>query len=160
MTTPRQLSYSRSYPVVLEEAFDRTIAVPLPELFRTRYGAIPPITQVKGQMGEWRDVGQTRTIVLKGPGGGSLLETLTSVDRPSSFGYELTEITGPMKPLVAMVEGLWSFAPAGTGTRITWEWTVHPATSTAARAMGGFARMWTGSARNAFDALEEHLVPS
>jgi hypothetical protein len=144
--------------VPVEEAFDRTMAMPLPDLFRARYAAIPPIAEVRGQMGEWRDVGQTRTIVLQGPGGGSLLETLVSVDRPSSFGYELTDIKGPMKPLVGRVEGRWSFAPAGTGTRVTWEWTVHPASSGAARAMGAFARMWQGSARLAFQALEEHLV--
>lgn len=160
MTTPRHLSYSRSYPIALDEAFATTLAVPLPELFRQRYGAIPPIAEVRDQTGAWSEVGQTRTIVLQGPGGGTLRERLTSVERPSSFGYELTDITGPMKPLVASVQGLWSFAPAGTGTRITWEWTVHPASPTAARAMGGFARMWTGSARNAFDALEEHLVPT
>ncbi len=158
MTSPRQLSYSRTYPVPVGEAFDQTLAVPLTELFRTRYGAIPPIVEVRGQMGEWRDVGQTRTIVLKGPGGGTLRETLTSVDRPSSFGYDLSDISGPMKPLVGGVEGLWSFAAAGTGTRITWQWTVHPASAGAAKAMGAFAKMWQGSARNAFDALEEHLV--
>lgn len=158
MTTSRHLSHSRTYPVAVGEAFERTMAMPLPDLFKVRYAAIPPIAEVRDQVGEWSDVGQTRTIVLQGPGGGSMLETLTSVDRPSSFGYELTQIAGPMKPLVASVDGLWSFAPAGTGTRITWEWTVHPASSLAAKAMGGFAKMWQGSARNAFQALEEHLV--
>jgi len=152
------LSHSRTFPIAVEEAFDRTMAMPLPDLFRTRYAAIPPISEVRDHVGPWTEVGQTRTIVLQGPGGGSMVETLTAVDRPTAFAYELSGISGPMKPLVGAVEGRWSFAPAGTGTRITWAWTVHPASALAARTMGAFARMWQGSARNAFDALEERLI--
>ena len=49
-------------------------------------------------------------------------EELTSVDPPRSFGYRLPT-SGPMAPLVGQVEGEWSFAPAGTGTEVTWRWT-------------------------------------
>lgn len=159
MTTPRDMSLSRTYPVTVEDAFDRTLALPLPTLFRRRYGALPPIAEVRDQDGEWGTVGQTRTIVLQGPGGGSMVETLTLHDRPQAFGYRIGGITGPMKPLVSGVEGRWAFEAAGTGVRITWSWTVHPASGASARAMGAFARMWTGYARRAFEELEVALVP-
>ena len=38
--------------------------------------------------------------------GGSMLETLTSNERPHSFGYTISDVRGPMKPLVASVDGL------------------------------------------------------
>lgn len=46
--------------------------------------------------------------------------------RPDHFDYVLTEFTGAFKPLVTHVTGRWAFAPAGTGTRVTWSWTLHP----------------------------------
>lgn len=59
--------------------------------------------------------GETRTIVLAG--GGSMSETLTSVDEPKSFGHIITEVTGPMAPLIDRVDGAWIFA-AGAGIAV------------------------------------------
>ena len=67
------------YPVTVEHAFDVT-PLPLPDLFSRRYAAIPPIRGVRDQQGAWGTVGQTRTIRLAD--GGSIRETLLSVDRP------------------------------------------------------------------------------
>ena len=86
--------------------------------------AIPPIREVRDQVGPWGEVGQTRTIVLAD--GGTMRETLTSVERPHRFGYAIGDVRGPMRPLVERVEGRWTFEPAGTGTRITWPWDVTP----------------------------------
>lgn len=158
MTSRRDLSYSRTFPVAVDEAFDRTRVMPLPEMFRRRFGVITPIAAVHDQQGEWGTVGQTRVIELQGPGGGTMRETLTSLDRPRSFGYHLDTITGPMKPLVADVDGMWSFAPAGTGVRITWSWSLLPTSDVAARAMPVFARFWSGYARLGFEDLEADLV--
>ena len=52
-----------------------------------------------------------------------------------SWGYTLSEVTGPLKPLVATVDGLWTIEEAGTGCRITWTWTVHPRGRAGALAM-------------------------
>ena len=52
-----------------------------------------------GQVGDWGDVGQTRTVVLAD--GSSNLETLVALDRPGSYRYRLTDFTGSMKALIA-----------------------------------------------------------
>src|SRR3954470_23277454 len=119
-----QLAASRTYPVPFERAFDELLATPLPELFARRYAALPPIREVRDQDGEWGTVGQTRTIVLADRS--SMRETLTSLDRPASFGYRIDRLPGPLRPLASSVNGRWTFAGSGTGVRITWSWSVPP----------------------------------
>lgn len=127
------------------------LATPLPQLFHRRYGPIPPIKSVDGQVGEWRTVGQTRTI--RTADGGSMREELTQVDRPTAFGYTITDVTGPMKPLVATVQGLWSFDPAGDGTRITWQWMITPRSALVAPILPVFCTLWRRYAERSFDAI-------
>ncbi|WP_353951551.1 SRPBCC family protein [Knoellia sp. S7-12] len=150
-----KLSQSRAVPVAVEEAFDRLLPHPLPEVFSRRRLAIPPIKGVRGQSGTWGAVGQTRTILLAD--GGTMLETLTAVERPRSFDYTITDVAGAMKPLVAGAEGRWTFEPAGTGTRITWSWVLTP--TTAGRlVMPMFGAMWNGYARQALEEVERILL--
>ncbi|EAP98289.1 hypothetical protein JNB_15033 [Janibacter sp. HTCC2649] len=150
-----KLSQSRAVPVPVEEAFDRVLPYPLPEIFRRRSVAIPPIKEVRDQVGEWGSVGQTRTIVTTD--GGTLRETLTSLDRPGSFGYTISPLSGPMKPLIASAIGRWSFDSAGTGTRITWAWDITP--TTAGRLlMPAFGAMWNSYARKALEEVEAILL--
>ena len=85
-------------------------------------------------------------------------EELLEVSRTARFGYRITGITGPMKPLVASLDGVWAFEPAGTGVRITWAWTVQPAGRLGSLAMPVFRRMWQGYARKGFDNIEALLV--
>lgn len=150
-----KLSQSRAVPVPVEEAFDRVLPHPLPAVFSRRNLAIPPIKGVRGQAGEWGTAGQTRTILLAD--GGTMLETLTAVDRPRSFDYTITEVTGAMKPLVSTALGRWSFEPAGTGTRITWTWELTP-TAVGRYAMPVFGAMWNGYARKALEEIERILL--
>ena len=156
MVKPLHLSASRTYPVPLETAYDVVLPTPLPSIFSRRFAAIPAIKGVKDQAGSWGTVGQGRTIELAD--GGSMRETLTSEDRPSSFGYVISDITGPMKLLVGAAEGMWTFTHAGEGTRITWSWTVTPKGRVGAAAMPAFARMWNGYARQALEEIENILV--
>jgi hypothetical protein len=154
----RRLEKSRTFPVTVEQAYDAVLPAPLPRIFRRRYGAIAPIAEVTGQHGEWGTaVGQTRTIRLRD--GGTMNETLTVIERPTVFGYTISGITGPMKPLVSEADGRWMFAPAGTGVRITWRWDVTPTPRLGRLAMPVFARLWSGYARQAFDEIERILVP-
>lgn len=156
MTT--SLSHSRTYPVPPDDAYRQVLALPLTALFDRRYLAIAPITEVTDQTdGQWGSrVGQARTIVQGD--GTSLRETLTRLDPPHAFGYTITPTGGPMRLLVGSAQGLWSFAPAGTGTRVTWQWEVEPANPVAALTMGPFGHLWRGFARQGFERIESHLV--
>jgi hypothetical protein len=156
MARPLQVSASRAYPAGVEHAFDTILPAPLERIFRRRFGAIAPIRAVRDQDGVWGTPGQTRTISLAD--GGTMREELTAVDRPHRFGYTISHVTGPMKPLASAVEGRWTFEPAGTGTRVTWSWTVHPRNAVSALAMPIFARMWQGYARKALEEIEPLLL--
>jgi hypothetical protein len=156
MTAPAELEQSRAVPVPVDQAFDTVLATPLEQVFARRFGPLPPIRGVRDQDGAWGTVGQTRVIELAD--GGTMTEELTSVERPSGFGYRITDVTGPMKALVASVDGRWSFEAAGTGVRITWAWTVHPASSFGELAMPLFGWLWRGYARQALEDLERLLL--
>jgi len=153
---PVELAYSRTYPVDVPRAFDTILPTPLPALFSRRYAALPAVREVRDQDGQWGTVGQTRTIVLADRG--TMRETRGSLERPDSFGYQISDIRGAMKPLVSRLDGLWTFEKAGTGVRITWSWSVHPASSAAGLLMPVFGRMWQGYARQAFEQIEQILV--
>lgn len=155
MARPLTVARSRTYPVALDRAFAVTLVTPLSELFNRRYGPIPPITSTD-QDGEWGTVGQVRTIHMSD--GGSVSERLVTVDEPNVFTYELTEIAGPLGPLVASVDGSWAFEAVGTGCQITWSWTIHATSKAASLALPVFGRIWQGYARRGLDHLEEILL--
>lgn len=144
---------SRVVAVEPTRAFDRLLAAPLPEIFSRRYAGFPPIREVTDQPSEWGSVGQARTIVLA-DAGGRMRETLTSVDPPHSFGYVLDELHGPLRPLLASIDGLWSVTPEGTGARISWAWTLHAKASPARLTLSVIGRMWQGYADRALAEVE------
>jgi hypothetical protein len=148
---------SRTYPVDVQTAYDVVRPVPLQQIFGRRYGPMPPVRETRGQDGEWGiEVGQTRTIILAD--GGTLFETITELDPPHAFAYTITNVTGPMKPLVSSLDGRWDFAPAGTGTRVTWTWDVSARSALTARVMPVLQRFWNGYARQALEEAEHLLV--
>jgi len=155
VASPISVEQSRAIPVDVHHAFDGTLPISLPTIFRRRYVLLPPIKEVRGQAGTWGQVGQVRTVVTSD--GGTMREVLTDVDAPRSFSYQLSEITGPMRPLVDRIEGRWEFTSKGTGTLITWRWTLHP------RAVGApfmplIIKMWLGYARQSLEQLSELLL--
>jgi hypothetical protein len=152
-----RVSASRSIPAELERTFDAALTEPLTRIFSRRYGPFAPIREVRDQTGDvWGTVGMSRRIVLSD--GGAVTERLLEVDRPRQFGYELSEIKGPLKALVSTVQGEWSFEPAGTGARVTWTWVLEPASSVSRYALPLLARLWRGYARQALEEVEKTLV--
>ena len=158
MAQPLTVEQSHDVPVDVQQAFDGTLPMPLPTLFRRWYGPIPPISQVLNQTGDWNAVGQSRTVMLTG--GGSMREELTHVDPPNAFGYILSEVKGPLSPLVNTIDGEWLFTPAPTGTTVTWRWTIHPRSRFAAPALPVFGWLWRGYARQALTELGRLLAPT
>lgn len=156
MTQPLVVTSSRALPVPVDQAFGFVLPTPLEQIFDRRFGPFPPIREVEGQDGVWGTVGQTRTIRLSD--GGTMREELTTVEAPHQFGYTITAITGPLKPLATSIDGVWRFEPVGTGVRITWQWTVHPASSVAELAMPLFGWLWKGYARQSLERIEQLLL--
>jgi hypothetical protein len=156
MNKPLLLQKSRAVPVPVEQAYRSVLPMPLTSIFDRWFGPIPAVREVTDQEGDWGTVGQSRTI--RTADGGSMREELTSVEPPHSFGYTISDVTGPLKLLVSRVEGQWTFEPAGTGVRITWLWTVHPASQLAEVAMPLFGWLWKGYARQALERIEERLL--
>jgi hypothetical protein len=157
VATPITVEQSRAIPVDVQHAFDGTLRISLPTIFCRRYAVLPPIKEVRGQVGAWGQVGQTRTVVTSD--GGTMLEVLTDVDAPHSFSYQLSSITGPMRPLVGSIEGRWEFTSKGTGTLITWRWTLHPR-GLGAPLMPLIVKMWLIYAKQSLEQLSELLLPA
>lgn len=157
MPQPVTMSCSRTYPLAVDDTFERLLQLPLDVLFDRRHLAIPAVRATDGPA-DWSTVGQSRVVKLAD--GGSMREELVRVDPPHAFGYVLSDLTGPMKPLAAKVDGVWSFEPAGTGTRVTWQWTVHPRSVAAAALLPVFARLWQGYARKAMARFEDLALPA
>lgn len=154
--TGHRVEASRLLAVEPTKAFEGLMAARLPELFSRRYAAFPAVQEVRDEPEDWGTVGQTRTILLAD--GGSVRETLTSVDRPRSYTYVLDEIHGKLRPFVSTVEGAWSVTPEGTGARVGWSWTVHPQASPARLTVTVIGRMWKGYAERALAELETILM--
>ena len=155
MATPISVEQSRAIPVTVEHAFEGTLPVSLPTIFCRRYVVLPPIKEVRGQIGTWGQVGQIRTVVTSD--GGTIREQLTDVDAPHSFSYQLSGITGPMRPLVDSIDGRWIFTSKGTGTLITWRWTLHP-TALGAPLMPLITKMWLNYAKQSLEELSGSLL--
>lgn len=147
---------SRTYPLTVEQAFDRLLPLPLEQIFDRRYGPIPAVRGTDGPAEPWGTTGQQRTVRMAD--GGTVREELIRVERPGAFGYTLSQVTGPMRTLAARVDGVWSFDPVGTGTRITWQWTMHPASALAMPLLPVFRRFWHGYARRSLERLEPLLL--
>jgi len=155
MASPLDIEQSRTYPVPPEQAFAFTLHSPLDKVFSRRYGPLPPVKEMTLD-GTWGTAGDTR--VVHTGDGGTMREELRSVEPPSSFSYELTEVTGPLKAIAKSIDGRWTFEAVGSGTRITWAWTIHPASSASALAFPLLRPLWHGYARRALDRLEDLMV--
>ena len=156
MAKPLVVEQSRTIPVGQDDVFRDMVPMPLPSLFRKWYGPIPPIKEVRDQTGDWDAVGQSRTVVLVG--GGSMREELTTYNPPHSFGYTLSDIKGPLSPLVGSVDGEWAFEPLGAGTNVIWRWTIYPRTGLTAPLLPVFGMLWKGYARQSLEELSKQLV--
>lgn len=158
MAATARVEQSRTIPVTPEQAFRGIIEMDVPTMFRRRYGPIPPIRRVSGRdASHWAGtVGQTRILELAG--GGSIRETVEHVDEPHSWRYRITDFKGPLALLLTSIDGEFLFAPAGTGTRITWRYNMFPRSRAAVAAMPAFAWCWRGYARQMLEELSNWLV--
>ncbi len=149
------MEQSRAIPVDIDTAFARTLPMSPPIIFNRRYGLIGPMKAIRDQTGDWTTVGETRTVAV---GGSSMHEELMVVDAPNVFRYRLSGGAGPQAAMIDHVDGEFLFAPIGTGTKVTWRWTVHLKSTAAGLAMPAFAMLWRGYARQALEQLSGELL--
>jgi hypothetical protein len=95
----------------------------------TGFGPLPAVASVTNPTGRWDEPGQERTLHLAD--GSSLCERMTAVDPARSFSYELDQISGPLRHLVRVFSGCWSFEPAAGDrsrgfTRAHWRYVFEP----------------------------------
>lgn len=157
MTRTFELRGFRDIPVDPDTVLRSMIGIPLPLLFRRGYGLIAPVKRVHDEPESWGQVGQQRTVELAAFSG-SFRERLVEVAPPGLFRYELTQVTGPLGLLMQSVQGQWTFAPSGTGTRVVWQWSVQPTSGIARLLRPVVAWMWAGFARQALEELSSYLL--
>jgi hypothetical protein len=155
MAGPVVVSQSKVMPVDPDEPFKMLPVLPLDAVYHRWYWVIPPIKRVIYTDGEWRRVGQKRTMLLTG---GSAVAEVVHVDRPRSFGYRLSEPKGLLAPLISHVEGRVDFVPVSAGTELTWRWTIYPRSAAALLPLSIFGRLWPGWAIKALDYMEDQLT--
>ena len=142
------------------DAFRLIVPIDLTLVF-TGWGPFPGISGTENQTGPWDAAGRSRNPQFTD--GTSARETLTEVDDPSSFAYEVTEFTNVLRHLVVGVRGEWTFAPDGSGTLIRWTYEFKPLPGRAAVLRWVVGPLWrnymaagvVGSARAAERLLRE-----
>ena len=92
-----------------------------PSQFYPRFRVIPATTAVRDQTGAWDAEGQTRRLMLSD--GGSVVETLKSVQPPYRFVYELTDFRRIFGALVHHARADWTFTEEAQRTRVRWTYT-------------------------------------
>ncbi len=111
---------AKTVEVDRERLFDYFIPIELPHIF-TGFGLLPAVVKVSGQTGNWDIPGHSRTVHLSDRG--TIVETVTSCQRPELFSYQLSNFTGGFGLLVADAIGIWKFNEIDrTTTEITWEY--------------------------------------
>jgi hypothetical protein len=156
MPTPTTVRQSQVIAAPIETVFETALSLPLPQLYRRRYGPLPPIVKVHDQQGPWDAPGQTRVIVTADRG--SMREEMLSIDRPHQFSNRLTVLAGPFKPVVATLEESWIFREVGGATEATWEWNLHPRSAVAGLLVPLIARLWRGYARGVLEQLSDEVL--
>lgn len=150
------VSMSRLVAGTPEDAYECVRQVSLPEMFDRRHGVMPAVREVRDREADWSTPGEARTLVLAD--GGRLRQRLTRLDPPRGIDYTISDVHGPMRPLVSTVDGRWRFDPAEEGVRVTWAWTFHPTNGVTARLMPMLGTFWRGYARHGLDRLEQFLA--
>ncbi|MCW2758998.1 MAG: hypothetical protein JWO46_2744 [Nocardioidaceae bacterium] len=148
-----ELSYSRVVPTSVENAFDVLLPVPLERIFGQRHLLIPPLVGTD-QDGVWGSAGVGQSRIVKQSDGGRMREVLTSLERPREFGYDLSIVKGPLRLIAGQISGVWRFEPAGAGTKVTWAWTVQPASAVGGLLLPALRPLWNGFAAKGFDRID------
>jgi len=93
-------------PAPIETVFDVFLPIDLTAIMEG-VGPLPAVVAIEDQTGDWSSVGESRIIRLAD--GHGMLETLTAVERPHRFAYQISELTNALRFLVRRFKGEWRF---------------------------------------------------
>jgi hypothetical protein len=133
-----------------ERAWDVIVPVDLTAVFTGLKPAIPAVTAVRDQTGDWDAAGQTRKIELAD--GSSTAERIDEVERPDRFNYTVGPFSGPVGSLVDRAEGEFRFEPMSSGTHVRWTYVWIPRRG-AAPVVWVLSKLWRVYARRCILAL-------
>lgn len=120
MTTTASGSATGTTRAPLERAF--ALGTPMtPVGYYPKYGPLPEVLEVRLQTGPWDAPGQRRQLMLSD--GGSVTETLVTVEAPHRFVYELSNFERILGRLVTGARAEWEYTAEGGGTRVDWKYT-------------------------------------
>ena len=143
----------------VDVAYDRVLGDELTGFFDRGHLLLPAIAATEPLAGgdaRWGTrLGQARRIRLAD--GGSMVETVRTIDAPAATTYVMSDLTGPFAALFSGVLGEWTFAGEGTGTRVTWRWRLRPKGVLGRVATPLIAWMWQGYAAKALERIRAAL---
>ena len=123
-----------------KQTWDFIVPVPLPDYFTGLKPAIPAISEVTDQTGDWNSAGQTRTIHLAD--GSHVHETIDEVETGSAFRYTVGPFNGPVGLLVKHAKGEFVFEDMAGGTYVRWSYTWVPKNGAAAPVVWALSKLW------------------
>ncbi|QCR20389.1 SRPBCC family protein [Agrococcus sp. SGAir0287] len=151
---------STTVAAAADVAFDRVLGDELTGVFDRGHLLLPAIVgtdPISGGDARWGTrLGQSRRIRLAD--GGSMVETVRTIDAPTATTYTMGDLTGPFAALYSGVLGEWNFAPEGAGTRVTWRWRLRPKGIAGRLAAPVIAWMWQGYAAKALERIRTALA--
>lgn len=102
------------------ETFMHIAPIDLTSIF-TGFGPLPAVVGTKDQIGQWDEVGQTRTVELSD--GSIAQEKLNEYIHPTYFNYTVSNFSGMLRFLTTSANGEWWFEHQAAGkTRVKWKY--------------------------------------
>lgn len=106
------------------EVFDFIVAEDvLPKILK-KYLFIPAVTGTRVHAGDWKTPGSYRTVMFES--GDTLREELTHFEKPSYFGYTVSEFSSFQRHFASHGTGQWWFVAKGDLTEVKWTYTFYP----------------------------------
>ncbi len=108
--------------VPIEDIWQLAQTLSLEEMVVKGYDDLPKITHTKMMQGDWTNAGDYRIVYFST--GDTAIETLIQYSSPTSFAYQITNFTLPLKRVAKKAQGIFTYTDIGSGKTAV-EWTYY-----------------------------------